>query len=661
MVGYRRLSNWRISCIVNQVTVILTTLTLLSYTPRGFVNRILINTRMCATKYGKPFNLPDWGLSDMLPVTCTFVACKDSLKRYPAFFQIPMSSDLSSDLDELRVILAEVTKQLTDNPDDAGLHELDTLRNQLVELINIKEGQLLEEKKMQLLELVDAELQSVVANEPSADSANAHKVDVAEITDRLIGQRCSVPGWTASGKFILQSAVIFDLVDNDSSGTCQSSGRLRVFYAHPTRSSDVPCPLLLEHGACYRGIRCNYSHGTVVDVDEIHDWREPDAEGFLREGQPCLVKDAQSAHGLWRHARILHTDLESQCCVIRWGIKSPSLEPSSNIPKDYGNLENSVTSVPMDLVHLLDIDELDVEDQAPTTPSEYTYDDAESDESEEFEWPSVDDRSQHISISCQPSSSESRRNADTNGATSIRQAKVPFVFGGVLSADQILEPIPVNDPVTEADLGPDSNIAAWEAHTRGIGSQILRRLGYDHTQGLGKDGQGRIIPVALLLEKFQIRPRKWNHRPTLDSVVGNPRKSVRQRSGELQQSRPTSADVYTGGSVFKLLNSVMHRPDDKDHGNTSTPSPSQFCPISKTENPNIEHFKVQEKISSILKQIHHIQQSIARNDGRDRFVVAQMQHRLGTLKSELGTLRESERTLSAFKQRRLDDKKMFTF
>ncbi|CAH8592766.1 unnamed protein product [Dicrocoelium dendriticum] len=514
MVGYRRLSNWRISCIVNQVTVILTTLTLLSYTPRGFVNRILINTRMCATKYGKPFNLPDWGLSDMLPVTCTFVACKDSLKRYPAFFQIPMSSDLSSDLDELRVILAEVTKQLTDNPDDAGLHELDTLRNQLVELINIKEGQLLEEKKMQLLELVDAELQSVVANEPSADSANAHKVDVAEITDRLIGQRCSVPGWTASGKFILQSAVIFDLVDNDSSGTCQSSGRLRVFYAHPTRSSDVPCPLLLEHGACYRGIRCNYSHGTVVDVD---------------------------------------------------------------------------------------------------------------------------------------------------GATSIRQAKVPFVFGGVLSADQILEPIPVNDPVTEADLGPDSNIAAWEAHTRGIGSQILRRLGYDHTQGLGKDGQGRIIPVALLLEKFQIRPRKWNHRPTLDSVVGNPRKSVRQRSGELQQSRPTSADVYTGGSVFKLLNSVMHRPDDKDHGNTSTPSPSQFCPISKTENPNIEHFKVQEKISSILKQIHHIQQSIARNDGRDRFVVAQMQHRLGTLKSELGTLRESERTLSAFKQRRLDDKKMFTF
>ena len=64
----------------------------------------------------------------------------------------------------------------------------------------------------------------------------------------------------------------------------------------------------------------------------------------------------------------------------------------------------------------------------------------------------------------------------------------------------------VDEGVTSTWQGVTSTVAcatstvAWEAHTRGIGSKLLAKMGHVAGQGLGKDGKGRtaLVPVVVL-------------------------------------------------------------------------------------------------------------------------------------------------------------------
>lgn len=62
---------------------------------------------------------------------------------------------------------------------------------------------------------------------------------------------------------------------------------------------------------------------------------------------------------VWRHARLLHTDIEAGTCVVEWARGGRESSPGANgrqrlRNRSYDNLESLVASVSLDCVHLLD-------------------------------------------------------------------------------------------------------------------------------------------------------------------------------------------------------------------------------------------------------------------------------------------------------------------
>ncbi|OON14836.1 hypothetical protein X801_09368, partial [Opisthorchis viverrini] len=175
------------------------------------------------------------------------------------------------ELHQLKSTLSQLSSQLELNPNSSDHEELLQLRDDLIQLIQLKEEQLLDDEKAALSALVHDLLQSSVIGDSTGSHvetcerpASAGSVTSDE-ESQWIGQRCSVPGWTSNGRFILQNAVVSGLVKEDGDSD-QPATYARVFFAHPTRLSDAPCPQFVEHGTCHRGVRCRASHGKLVSI-----------------------------------------------------------------------------------------------------------------------------------------------------------------------------------------------------------------------------------------------------------------------------------------------------------------------------------------------------------------------------------------------------------
>ena len=50
-------------------------------------------------------------------------------------------------------------------------------------------------------------------------------------------------------------------------------------------------------------------------------------------------------------------------------------------------------------------------------------------------------------------------------------------------------------PVQLAIPSSSTSLGDWEQHTRGVGSRLMAAMGYVTGRGLGKEGEGRVLPV----------------------------------------------------------------------------------------------------------------------------------------------------------------------
>ncbi|KAA3671382.1 uncharacterized protein DEA37_0006372 [Paragonimus westermani] len=257
------------------------------------------------------------------------------------------------------------------------------------------------------------------------------------------------------------------------------------------------------------------------------------------------------------------------------------------------------------------------------------------------------------------------------------RSKLQFVSGGVLSPQDSLCAVSEGVSSNTVTACEDDKMAAstfplgaWEAHTRGIGSRLLLKMGYDGQSGLGRSGEGRILPVSLSLKDFQIVSRKWGRRPTLDRILFSQNDKTtntihKQVIGNKVVNCPKGETKET---VFSFLNNVMQSPGDSEEAINETENKSLRLDVSSLSSATnvethlrIQNFHLQKEIGDVLRQIDQAQKSADRNKGRDQLIVKQAKRRLDVLQVKFAKLHESKRACSALIRKQISEKNLRFF
>ena len=172
------------------------------------------------------------------------------------------------------------------------------LKQQLGTLIELTKEGLLEQRRAELLEEV-GQLEAGDSSggvEASASSKAEAETSLEEDFSQLVGLRVSAP---------LSSLPPLEWGNAVVVGVEQGAGdfgnvMVRLAFSNPTRLSLVPCQHYLN-GRCSRGSQCKWSHGELLKLGSLRQWREPQYS-LLKPGADVLMKGED---GVWERASVV--------------------------------------------------------------------------------------------------------------------------------------------------------------------------------------------------------------------------------------------------------------------------------------------------------------------------------------------------------------------
>ncbi|XP_056457615.1 zinc finger CCCH-type with G patch domain-containing protein [Gadus chalcogrammus] len=214
------------------------------------------------------------------------------------------------------------------------------------------------------------------------------------------------------------------------------------------------------------------------------------------------------------------------------------------------------------------------------------------------------------------------------------------------------------DPTTtsSADFG------GWEAHTRGIGSRLMLKMGYEYGKGLGKQQEGRVEPVmAVVLPKGASLDQSAELSQPRAARRG-PRPGDGPQPGPKRKRAPRPRAPGGRRNVFDFLNRKLG--DGGAEGASASPTPGAEAyrgGEGAKRSLNVRLFQAAERVSQTEREIQRITEALRKRAGRDVCVVKRLEEQLGAARSQLVCLKAQEQSVQTQHRKADTHKKMTQF
>jgi len=216
----------------------------------------------------------------------------------------------------------------------------------------------------------------------------------------------------------------------------------------------------------------------------------------------------------------------------------------------------------------------------------------------------------------------------------------------------------------------------WEKHTRGKGSELMRKMGYITGQGLGKDGEGRaesvpiqLIPAGKSLDRI-MELKELAGDMDLYNVTKKSDKSKRKQHKIDNKAAEAYVKPWTP-NVFDIINKKL---GGKKKGNVyaltkkATGKKNKRQHITESDlatrsdkHLNVQLFKTEEEMKNVDKEIVRLKHQLKRHIGKDRKMVTTYKGKISSMQKYKTQLRASAGSIQQHKTKRKDVKKLAVF
>ncbi|XP_073682235.1 zinc finger CCCH-type with G patch domain-containing protein isoform X2 [Garra rufa] len=206
-----------------------------------------------------------------------------------------------------------------------------------------------------------------------------------------------------------------------------------------------------------------------------------------------------------------------------------------------------------------------------------------------------------------------------------------------------------------------AEFCGWEAHTRGIGSKLLLKMGYEPGKGLGKTLSGRVEPVqAVVLPKGRSLDicAELTQRKTAAAIAKN------NPASRKTKAKKRKASTSTRHNVFDFLNSKLgDGAQPVPHSSSSSvPGVEAYRGGKSTKRSlNVRLFQATEKVAQVEREIQQLTKSLSRRNGRDAAVVSRIEEKLTASRKLLEQLKAQEQSIQREQKKADTHKKMTEF
>ncbi|XP_066294320.1 zinc finger CCCH-type with G patch domain-containing protein-like [Branchiostoma lanceolatum] len=405
------------------------------------------------------------------------------------------------------------------------------------------------------------------------DSSSSGEDDDDPDTD-ITGMKCCAPFTTDWGVLQYHNAIILGAEPFTQE---VEFARVRVIFCNPITNSMLPCSYFLEGKCRFSEEDCRFSHGNLVAVSDLRQYKELDFS-ILEEGSQCLAK---YRNGLWYPATVKSFQEDGYKVQYSSYQETAVLGAESIYPIDVFSASSSSDS--------------ESENGDSSASARLQQEDAEEDEGARYVW-------------------------TPSGATCA--------------------------------------LGEWEAHTKGVGSRLMAKMGYQIGKGLGKREQGRVEPVPIVILPPGKSLDAWIEIKEKQREGKLPTHDIEKKSKKKKKLKLHSVRREPKQEFFDFLNTKLkkdHRASDSKHGTKDGDRQRSGKEL------NVKMLQVHEEINSLQKALVKLKEQHLRNAGRDATAAAQFQAKISATEHQLERLRARERELQQEQGARKSHKKLSVF